>query len=103
MLFMEPKSSTEHELKSQTNKWLRKLESELRGIESTGRLPDNQYKSLKRNMLAYVKDSKHFMTKNDWVRAFEAVIYAWGIYETCLRTGIVKNGPGTIQEGAKKR
>lgn len=73
-------------------KWLAKLEKELKDIKAkdSGKLPKGQYKSMTENMLAYVKDSRHFIEKDDWVRAFEAVIYAWGIYETCLRAGIMK-------------
>jgi hypothetical protein len=81
---------TEAELKAQTNKWLKKLEKEIKGMESTGKLGKKQYNELITNMKAYVKDARHFIEKKDWVRAFEAVIYAWGILETCQRVGIIK-------------
>jgi|GEM_PF-392683 len=80
----------ETELRRQTLRWLSKLEKEIKTVKSTDRLPKQQYKSLVTNMRAYVKDARHFMKKGDWVRAFEAVIYAWGIFETCQRVGIIK-------------
>jgi hypothetical protein len=43
-----------------------------------------------KNMDAYIKDTRHFMEKGDFVRAFEAVIYAWGILETLEHAGLVK-------------
>ena len=82
---------TDIKLRRETIKWLERLEKELRGMESTGKLPKPQFRSLAENMRAYVKDARHFMDKQDWVRAFEAVIYAYGIYETCLRVGIIRH------------
>jgi hypothetical protein len=84
------KKATAEELKAQTLKWLKRLEKELKDIESTDKMPKQEFKSLKENMMAYMKDARHFMDKKDWVRAFEAVIYAYGIYETSLRVGIIK-------------
>lgn len=89
---MDPKKqpSTEAELKEQTIKWLDKLETEVKGLESTGKLDEKQYNELVTNMKAYIKDARHFIDKKDWVRAFEAVIYAWGILDTSRRCGIIR-------------
>jgi len=81
----------EIELRRQTIKWLRKLEKETKSIESTGRLGEPEFRSLVANMRAYVKDARHFIGKGDWVRAFEAVVYAWGILETSQRVGIIRD------------
>ena len=35
-------------------------------------------------MRAYVSDCRHFLEKEDPVRAFECVIWAWSIFELCL-------------------
>jgi hypothetical protein len=35
------------------------------------------------NMNAYISDSKHFMKQGDYVRSFEAIVWAWAIYEIC--------------------
>jgi len=39
------------------------------------------------NVLAYRDDTKHFLEEEDYIRAWEAVIYAWGILETLERLG----------------
>ena len=44
-----------------------------------------------KNLDAYIKDTSYFLEKKDFVRAFEAVVYAWGIYETLLMTHLVSN------------
>ncbi len=80
---------TETELRHQTLKWLPKLEKEFRSVRPTGKLPKKEFDSLVRNMNAYVSDAHHFLDMKDYVRAFEAVIYAWGIYETAQRVGII--------------
>ncbi|MBL7160709.1 MAG: DUF357 domain-containing protein [Candidatus Aenigmarchaeota archaeon] len=43
------------------------------------------------NVHAYVSDCKHFLEKCDLVRAFEAVIYVWGIAETLEMMNLVKS------------
>jgi len=79
---------TSEDLKKETEKWLAKLEKErasLRVVSEMKEVP----KAVK-NMDAYIKDTRHFMEKGDLVRAFEAVIYAWGILETLERLGLVE-------------
>ncbi len=78
------------ELRAQTEKWLARLERELPQAKLTGFLPAKEGKELLENARAYVKDCKHFAAAGDWVNAFEAAIYAWGIYETALRVGVLK-------------
>ncbi|HLD77765.1 MAG TPA: DUF357 domain-containing protein [archaeon] len=82
--------ATAKELRAQTEKWLAKLEAELPKARLTGFLPAKEGRELLENARAYVKDCKHFVSKGDWVNAFEAVIYAWGIYETALRVGALR-------------
>ncbi len=81
---------TKEELQKQTKFWLDKIERETKDIKPTGRLDRKQTEEIIKNMRAYISDCKYFMQKNDWMRAFEAVTYAWGIFETCLRAGLVK-------------
>ena len=64
---------TEQELKTQTRKWLARIESEIRGTRPL----DKRGEPLLKNIRAYIKDSGYFIKKGDWVRAFEAVIWAW--------------------------
>ena len=74
-------------LESETLKWLEKLHSErdsMKGFEKNKKLS-----SVVRNMDAYIKDAEYFLENNDLVRAFEAVVYAWGILETCRHLGLL--------------
>ncbi len=62
---------TEKTLIHETKKWLKKLES-LKIEPSTKK--GEQYLV---NIDAYISDSRHFLEKKDYVRAFEAVVWAW--------------------------
>jgi len=78
---------TQEALLKETRKWLEKLEQ--KRLE-----PKNNSKELQEqltNIRAYISDCKHFLDKGDPVRAFEAVIYAWGIAETLERMHLLKN------------
>lgn len=74
----------------ETNKWLKKLEEEVKSIEFTDKMEMRLIKNAIDNVNAYISDCKHFLSKGDLVNAYEAIIYAWGIYETCQRMGLVK-------------
>jgi hypothetical protein len=80
---------TSEALKKETEKWLAKLEKE-RPLLRVSRGPlEKSAKSAVKNMDAYISDTRHFMEKGDFIRAFEAVIYAWGILETLEHAGLV--------------
>ena len=80
-------------LKKETNKWLARLESETKsGLKPHGKADPEKVRNSIVNIEAYIKDCKHFMEKEDMVRAFEAIVYAWGIYETLLRLELIKKG-----------
>jgi hypothetical protein len=83
---------TSRNLKSETEKWLAKLENERPLVQASpgDNVMQKAAQSALRNMDAYIKDTRHFMGKGDMVRAFEAVVYAWGILETCERLGLVE-------------
>jgi len=72
--------TTATELKKQTEKWLKKLENERKAVATKRKAPGLDVAM--ENLDAYISDTHHFMKEGDWVRAFEAVIYAWGILET---------------------
>ena len=77
-------------LRKETEKWLAKLEKErasLRIVSDMKEVP-----KVVKNLDAYISDTRHFMGKGDLVRAFEAVIYAWGILETLEHAGLVERG-----------
>lgn len=70
---------TQEKLEEETEKWLEKLDNRLEG-------KDKSIEQME-NVLAYRDDTKHFLEKEDYIRAWEAVIYAWGILETLERLG----------------
>ena len=76
---MSDLDDTQKKLKEETNKWLDKLDEELEGLE---RDVDQM-----ENVIAYRDDTEHFLEEKDFIRAWEAVIYAWGILETLQRLG----------------
>ena len=61
----------------ETNKWLDKIEPIVKKIDCF----DSKGEEMLQNMKAYIADSKHFLEKEDYVRAFEAIVWAWAIYE----------------------
>ncbi len=79
-------NATDDRLKRETEKWLGKIEAETKNIKAGG----NPAKKHLENMNAYVSDSKHFLEKKDFIRAFECVVWAWSIYELCIELGIFK-------------
>lgn len=70
---------TQEKLKEETGKWLGKLDDRLEG-------KDRDVEQME-NVLAYRYDTEHFLEEEDYIRAWEAVIYAWGILETLERLG----------------
>ncbi len=77
-------SETDEKLKKETEKWLKRLEQELAGVNIAG---DSGKKHFE-NMCAYISDSRHFLGKNDFIRAFECAIWAWSICELCIELNI---------------
>lgn len=75
-------NETQEELESQTLKWLEKLDSRL---EELGEEDENVEQM--ENVFAYRDDTEHFLEEDDYVRAWESVVYAWGIFETLERLG----------------
>jgi len=74
---MDPTSQV---LRKETEKWLSRLEKERSSLRI---LKDSkELKAVLKNLDAYIKDTRHFLEKGDLVRAFEAVIYGWGILDT---------------------
>lgn len=68
---------TQKKLKQETEKWLNKLEDRMEGR-------DLEVEQME-NVEAYRKDTYHFLEEKDFIRAWESVIYAWGILETLER------------------
>ena len=84
---MDPTAQT---LQKETEKWLAKLERERANLKI---LKDSkELKVVMRNVDAYIKDTRHFLGKGDFVRAFEATIYAWGLLEGAEHLKLVEKG-----------
>ena len=74
---------TDAKLKSETEKWLAKLEGNMAGHKLVrGPIESRVLDNAMENVSAYVNDCRHFLEKKDYFNAFEAVIYAYGIWET---------------------
>ena len=72
-------NKTQEKLKSETEKWLKKLEKRIEQKDESVQQMEN--------VLAYRDDTYHFLQKEDFIRAWESVVYAWGILETLERLG----------------
>ncbi len=72
-------NNTQKKLREETKKWLEKLEERIEKRDKTVEQMEN--------VLAYRDDTYHFLEEKDFIRAWEAVIYAWGILETLERLG----------------
>ncbi|MDD5416539.1 MAG: DUF357 domain-containing protein [Candidatus Aenigmarchaeota archaeon] len=70
--------------REEIEKWLNKIESIVDKIE----VNDTKGEQMYTNMKAYISDCKHFLKEGDFVRSFEAVVWAWAIYEICLELGV---------------
>lgn len=70
-------NETEQELERQTEKWKEKLDEKLDGLEM-------EHEQMK-NVYAYREDTDHFLEQEDYIRAWESIVYAWGILETLER------------------
>ena len=60
-------------------KWLDKLEPMLENVE----VINQKGESFLQNAKAYVSDSRHFLEQGNLVKSFEAMIWAWSIFELC--------------------
>lgn len=76
----------EKELKRETEKWLGKIREEMRGVE----VLDKEREGLLENIRAYVKDCNYFLGKNDLIRAFESVVWAWSWLEILKELKLLK-------------
>ena len=68
-------------------KWRSKITDVLDVIQPI----DDKSEEMFNNMKAYVSDSTFFLAKGDLVRSFEALIWAFAIYETCKELGLFIN------------
>ena len=85
------KPKTDEKLRLETEKWLAKLEEKMEGHKLVrGSLESRVLDNVMENVSAYVKDCRHFLEKKDYFNAFEAIIYAYGIWETLERMELLR-------------
>ena len=77
--------NTEEQLKKEIKKWMNKLQESL---DSTKALGQKGVEFLT-NIKAYQSDSLHFYEKKDYVRSFEALIWAWAYIEIGKDVGLL--------------
>ena len=82
--------NVERKLENETIKWLERIEKEMPKIKVLDSLPREKTDKVIENINAYISDCKHFLEKRDLINAFEAVVYVWGILETCEHLGVIK-------------
>jgi len=73
-------------LLEETLKMIEKIEPMISKIDVVG----DKGEEMLENTKAYVSDSKHFLNEKDFIRAFESIVFAYGILETCEELGIFK-------------
>jgi len=74
-------------LEDETKKWLDKLDEKIENKRKNN--PDLEEVNQMENVIAYRDDTTHFLKQGDYIRAWEAIIYAWGILETLERLEIL--------------
>jgi uncharacterized protein len=51
---------------------------------------DEKGQEMLTNMKAYISDSRHFMGKENYLKSFEAIVWAWAILEICEDLGVFR-------------
>lgn len=74
------------ELDGEIKKWTGKLDSALQNVKPA----DGRGEKLLLNIKAYRKDSGHFLAKEDLVKSFECLIWAWALLEIGKELGHLK-------------
>lgn len=78
--------SLEKKLIKETKKWKKIIESKNLEEGETSSKNDEYIKNIK----AYISDTNYFLEKEKYIKAFEAIIWAWAWYEIGKRENIIK-------------
>jgi len=73
-------------MKDEIIKMLEKIEPLVDKIE----VRDEKGEEMLENMKAYIADTKHFLNKKNYLKSFEAAVWAWAILEICEELDIFK-------------
>jgi hypothetical protein len=71
---------------AEIEKWRDKLKGELKKSE----ILDKNGEELYKNIEAYIYDTDHFIKEKDYVKAWEVISFAWGLFEAGLELGVFK-------------
>ena len=71
-------------LKKETMKMLEKIETLINKIKISNKKGEEMFE----NMNAYIADSRYFLKKKNYLKSFEAIVFAYGILETCIDLGV---------------
>jgi len=73
-------------MREETLKMIEKIEPLVGKIEVKGEKGEEMLE----NMKAYISDSKHFLGNENYLKAFEAIVWAWAILEICEELEVFK-------------
>lgn len=76
----------EREIRKETEKWLKRIKKEIKKTKLIAKGRED----LTENVRAYVKDCEYFLKREDLIRAFESVIWAWSWIEILKELKIIK-------------
>ena len=77
---------TEKKLKEEIEKWSSRMEKEMQNMEPYGTKGEDFLKNIK----AYFKDTGYFLKKEDLIRSFEAIVWAWAWLEIGKEMGFLR-------------
>mgnify|MGYP000424446781 CR=1 FL=1 len=67
-------------------KWMERIEK----IKFRVRNKNEKYTRYEKNINAYIKDSKYWLKKNELIKSFEALIWAWAWLEILKELDIIE-------------
>lgn len=74
------------ELKEETEKWLVRIVELIDKADAV----DSRGEEFLKNINAYIADCRYFLGKSDFIRAFECVVHAWAVLETCRELDVLR-------------
>ena len=77
-------SEIEQNLRKEIDTWLPKAKKEFDKVKNC------KDKDFLNNIEAYIKDTEYFLSKQDLIKSFEAVVWAWAWLEIGQQKGILK-------------
>lgn len=76
-----------NKLMKEIEKWTRKLDNRLPNLKAI----DDSGEDLMENARAYRRDSEHFLKKNEPIKSYESLIWAWAFIEIGEELGHIEH------------